>query len=164
MYIHVTDTWSFYTRTSLSIWLHDWIACLAVLVYNKPSLVEIMQIDCSSFEWRLYQSVCFLLNILTRFLLNILTRVIIKSLWFAMNRLITLQEENIHRNLNYAISLKSNSLNLNSAYYYIFRNLSMIAFIIEIQKSKFVNIELRKFDQSEPSCQNIFCVYFHPVG
>ena len=30
-------------------------------------------------------------------------------------------------------SLMANSLNLNSVYYYIFRNLSMIAYIIEIQ-------------------------------
>ena len=32
------------------------------------------------------------------------------------------------------------SLNLISAHYYIFRNLSMIAYMIEIQKSKFANI------------------------
>ena len=34
-------------------------------------------------------------------------------------------------------SLMENSLNLNSVYYYIFRNLSMIAYIIEIQNGKF---------------------------
>ena len=36
------------------------------------------------------------------------------------------------------ILLIANSLNLNSAYYYIFRNLFMIAYITEIQRSKFV--------------------------
>ena len=44
----------------------------------------------------------------------------------------------------------ANSLNLNSTNYYIFRNLSMIAYIIEIHKSKFANISFREFDQSEP--------------
>ena len=43
-----------------------------------------------------------------------------------------------------------NSLNLNSAYDFIYRNLSMIAYIIEIQKSKFPNIWFREFVQSEP--------------
>ena len=33
-----------------------------------------------------------------------------------------------------------NLVNKNSAYYYIFRNLSMIANMIEIQKSKLANI------------------------
>mgnify|MGYP001791257924 CR=1 FL=1 len=46
-----------------------------------------------------------------------------------------------------------NSLNLNSAYYYIFfMNLPMIAYIIEIQKSKSSDILFREFDQSEPVC------------
>ena len=49
----------------------------------------------------------------------------------------------------------ANSLNLKSASYYILRNLSMIAYIIEIQKSKFANNYNREFDQSE---------YSHPVG
>ena len=44
----------------------------------------------------------------------------------------TLQEENFHWNLNFAFSLMANSLNLNSAYYYTFRNLSMKASMIEI--------------------------------
>ena len=52
----------------------------------------------------------------------------------------TLQEEKFHWNLNFAISLMANSLNFNSAYYTSFRNLSIIAYIIEIQKSKFANI------------------------
>ena len=43
----------------------------------------------------------------------------------------------------------ANSLNLNSAFYYIFRNLSIIAYIIEIQKSKFANIKFHEFEQSE---------------
>ena len=44
----------------------------------------------------------------------------------------------------------ANLLNLNSAYYFIFRNLLMIAYKIEIQKSKFANILFREFDRSEP--------------
>ena len=43
-----------------------------------------------------------------------------------------------------------NSQNLNSAYYYIFRNLSMIAYVIEIHKSKFANVYFHEFDQSQP--------------
>ena len=46
----------------------------------------------------------------------------------------------------------ANSPNFNFAYYFIFRNLSMIAYIIEIQKSKFANILFREFDQSELGC------------
>ena len=38
------------------------------------------------------------------------------------------QKGNLHWNLNFAISLNAISLNLNSAYYYIFRNLSMIVY------------------------------------
>ena len=41
-----------------------------------------------------------------------------------------------------------NSLNINASYY-IFRNLPIIAYIIEIQKSKFANIKFHEFDQSE---------------
>ena len=53
----------------------------------------------------------------------------------------TLQEENFLWNLNLAILLMANSLNFKTAYYCIFRNLSMIAYIVvEIQKSKFANI------------------------
>ena len=52
----------------------------------------------------------------------------------------TLQEENVHRNLNFAISPIANSLNFNSACYQILRNLSMIAYINKIQKSTFPNI------------------------
>ena len=37
-------------------------------------------------------------------------------------------------NLNFLVSLMANSLNLNSAYSYIFRNLFMIAYITEIQR------------------------------
>ena len=49
----------------------------------------------------------------------------------------TLQDKNLNWNLNFAISL-----NLNSAYIYIFRDLSvsMVAHIIKTQKSKFANI------------------------
>ena len=47
---------------------------------------------------------------------------------------------NFHWNLYFAISLVANSLNLNYAYYYDFRNLSVIAYMIEIRKSKFANV------------------------
>ena len=46
-------------------------------------------------------------------------------------------EENFH--INYAILFMANLLNLNSAHYYIFRNLSMIAHTIEIHKLIFAN-------------------------
>ena len=45
--------------------------------------------------------------------------------------------------------LLANSLNQNPDYY-VFRNLSMIAYVIEIQKSILAHIKFRKFDQSEP--------------
>ena len=40
----------------------------------------------------------------------------------------TIQDENFHWSLNFAISLMANLLNLNSAYYYIFRKLSIIVY------------------------------------
>ena len=52
----------------------------------------------------------------------------------------TLQEDSFHWNLIFAFSLMANSLNLNSAYNYIFRNPLLIAYTIHIQKSKFANI------------------------
>ena len=55
---------------------------------------------------------------------------------FTRISLTTLQEENFHWTLKFAILLMENPLNLNSAYSYIFRNLSMIAYIIEIQKNQ----------------------------
>ena len=45
------------------------------------------------------------------------------------------QEENFHRILIFAILLMANKLNFNSAYY-IFRNLSVMAYIIEYKKIK----------------------------
>ena len=54
--------------------------------------------------------------------------------------ILALLEENFHWNLSFAILLMANLLNLNSACYYIFRNLSMIAHIIEIQNSKYAII------------------------
>ena len=42
--------------------------------------------------------------------------------------------------LNFTNSLMANLLNLNSALYCTYRNLSMKAYMIEIQKSKFANI------------------------
>ena len=67
-----------------------------------------------------------------------------------MNLAVNLREENFHWNLNFAISLMANSRNLNSAHDKTLRNLSMIAYMIKIQKSKFANIKFREFDQSEP--------------
>ena len=58
-----------------------------------------------------------------------------------------LQEENFPGNLNFASSLMANSLNLNSAHNYIFGNLSMIAYVIEMQKSEFANIDLTNLSQ-----------------
>ena len=52
----------------------------------------------------------------------------------------TLCEQNFHSNLNFAISLMANSLNLNSACNYIFWNLSVVVYINEFQKSIIVNI------------------------
>ena len=54
--------------------------------------------------------------------------------------LCNLQEENFHIHLNFPILLMTNSLNLNLVYYFIFSKLSMIAYLIEIHKSKFANI------------------------
>ena len=48
--------------------------------------------------------------------------------------------QQFHRNFSLAFYLVTNSLSLNSAYYYIFSNLPMAVYIIEIQKSKFANI------------------------
>ena len=58
----------------------------------------------------------------------------------------------------------ANSLNLNFADYFILRNLSMIAYIIEIEKSKFINLSFHEIEQSEPGRKIKFCVYFHPAG
>ena len=43
-------------------------------------------------------------------------------------------EKVFYWNLNFAISLMANSLNFNSAYFNNFRNLSMKAYMIEIEK------------------------------
>ena len=59
---------------------------------------------------------------------------------FTGRRVSTLQEENFHWNFNFAILLMENSLSLNIAHLKIFINLSMIAYVIQIQKSKFANI------------------------
>ena len=42
----------------------------------------------------------------------------------------TLQEENVRRYLNFAVSLMANSLNFNSAYCLTFRDFSTIAYIL----------------------------------
>ena len=54
----------------------------------------------------------------------------------------TLQEEGFLWNLNFAIVVMENLLNFNSAHYYIFRNLSMRAYII----GKFKNQNLLIFN------------------
>ena len=63
----------------------------------------------------------------------------------------TLKPENFQWNLNFAITLMANSLNLNCAYDYVFRNLSMLAYIIEIQKIqnllKFISMNLTNLSQ-----------------
>ena len=62
----------------------------------------------------------------------------------------TLQEPHFHWNLNFAISLMANSLNLNSAYNYVFRNLSMIAYMIEFQNQNsliFLSLKLTSLSQ-----------------
>ena len=55
------------------------------------------------------------------------------------------------------------SLNLNSAYDYIFRSLSMIAYMIEIQNTKFANINSVN-EKYEPGHLITFRVYFYAVG
>ena len=55
-------------------------------------------------------------------------------------RVWTIHEENFHWNFNFAILLMENSLSLNIAHLKIFINLSMIAYVIQIRKSKFPNI------------------------
>ena len=64
----------------------------------------------------------------------------VKVFWYGVIN--TLKGKKFHWILILAFSLMANSLNLNSAcpYYYIFRNLSTIAYIIEIQKSTFANL------------------------
>ena len=62
----------------------------------------------------------------------------------------TLQEENFHWILNFTISLTPNSLNLITTHYYIFRNLSKIAYMTEIQNSNFPMFNSVEFSQSEP--------------
>ena len=61
----------------------------------------------------------------------------------------TLHEENFHWILIFAYSLMANLLNFNSAHYRFLGNLSMMAYVIEIQKPKFSNISFREFDQFE---------------
>ena len=58
----------------------------------------------------------------------------------------------------------ANLLNLNSGYSYMFTNLSMIAYIIAIQKSKFIYTYFSEINQSGPGCYIKLRLYFHPVG
>ena len=71
----------------------------------------------------------------------------------------TLQAENFHWNFNFAISLMENSVSLNFANDDIFKNLSMIAYVIENQNSPIsFTVNLTK-----PGHLMKFLVYFHPV-
>ena len=63
----------------------------------------------------------------------------------------TLQEGKFHWNINFAISLMANSLNLNSTYLKIFKIFSMIAYTIEVLRSKFSNISLKLLILSQDS-------------
>ena len=62
----------------------------------------------------------------------------------------TLQEEYFRWNLNFAILLMTNLLNFNSAKSYIFKNLSIMAYITKIHKSKFADVSFREFGHSGP--------------
>ena len=62
----------------------------------------------------------------------------------------TLQGESFHWNLNFAILLTA--INLMADNYIIFRKLSMITYITEIQKTKLADIEFPEVDQAEPGC------------
>ena len=64
----------------------------------------------------------------------------------------TLQEANFHWNLNFSSGKMANSLNFVSANYKILKNLSMMAYIIVIQKSIFAYIKFREFDHSGQGC------------
>ena len=68
------------------------------------------------------------------------------------------------RVLHVHVHLFVHSPNFSSTHEYIFRNLWMVAYIIDYQKSKFANIfNSTEFDQSEPGRQIKFSVYFHPA-
>ena len=54
--------------------------------------------------------------------------------------------------LNFTISLMANSLSIYAANYKIFKNLSMMAYITNTQKSKFANIQFCEFDHSWLGC------------
>ena len=59
----------------------------------------------------------------------------VANAWLKLN---ILQEENFQMNLNFAISLMAKTLNFTVVYFFvIFKNLSMIAYILNIQKSIF---------------------------
>ena len=75
----------------------------------------------------------------------------------------TLQEENFHWNLNFAISHMANSLNINSAKDQIFKNISIMAYMKKTQKSKFANILFRELDHSGQGRLIEFGVYFYPI-
>ena len=61
----------------------------------------------------------------------------VANAWLKVN---TLQDDNFQMNLNFVISLMANTLNFNAVYFFvIFKNVSTIAYILNIQKSKLSN-------------------------
>ena len=63
--------------------------------------------------------------------------------------LYTLQKENFHWNINFAILLMANLLNFNFASYLIFKKFSMMAYITKIPMTKFANFyKFRELDHS----------------
>ena len=62
----------------------------------------------------------------------------------------TLQEEIFQWNLNLATLRMKKFTKFKLCLYLNFKNLSLIAYTIGIQRSKFVNVYSREFDQSEP--------------
>ena len=81
------------------------------------------------------------LNFDTRLSSVLVKRDITLLAWYGvLLQITTLQEANFHWNLNFSSSLMANPLNFISANYKILKNLSMMAYIIVIQKSIFAYI------------------------
>ena len=81
-----------------------------------------------------------------------------KKKWTHLTTISYTKKRSLDFNFRYILLMENL---LNSTYYYTFTNLSMMAYIIEIQNSKYL---ILWFDQSEPGCQIKFCVYSHFVG
>ena len=82
--------------------------------------------------------------------------------------LLTTQEQNFQWNFNSAIMHMANSLNFWSTYYKVLTNLTMIAYMTLIQKSKFTKntkIYCRESDRCGASVRlNFMHVFFYSVG